>query len=576
MARRGVGKSAEFNRIFSLPRRQWETEDIKELAEKLTNFLKVPGGTMELRQIQAVALKECYENGGLFGPIPVGFGKSLISFLAPTLQEAQRPLLLIPAKLRAKTKREMAEYAKHFRISDNIKVMSYEMLSRHAGQEELIEFAPDMIIADECHRLKNGKAACTKRVARWMKQNEETVFLGVSGTITRKSVMDYAHILKWALGDKAPIPTGWRECQEWSLALDENLPFRWERYEGGALLYFGTKEEQLAHISEKDSDSKLKLVRQAYGRRLTETPGVVAVQGTYVGSSLNVETTLFKQPEVVQEQFRVLRDTWQTPDGLDIMEAPVFWMYARQYACGFYYKWKHRPPTEWLAARKAWSSFVRSVITNNRRGLDTEYQVALAVSRGEYPNCAEYEIWKNIRETFKPEAEAVWLSDDLINHCIKWTQENTGIIWTEHVAFGRRLAKLSGLPYYGQQGLNAAGEAIEDASGSVIASIQSNGEGRNLQQWDNNLIVSCPPSAATLEQLMGRTHRHGQESEEVSFSILMKCMEDWEGFEKCVLQAKYVSNTTQQQQKILSTTIEYLDPKIIKKLTKSSDASWCK
>lgn len=39
-------------------------------------MLKTPRGTMRLRPIQAIALAEIGMYGGLFGPIPVGEGKT--------------------------------------------------------------------------------------------------------------------------------------------------------------------------------------------------------------------------------------------------------------------------------------------------------------------------------------------------------------------------------------------------------------------------------------------------------------------------------------------------------------------
>lgn len=577
---RSVTRSAELSRIMGIPRRLWESEDIGELTAKLTQYLKTPSGKMELRQIQAVALKECYEVGGILGPIPVGEGKSLISFLAPVLCEKKRPLLLIPAKLKGKTERELKNYSEHFKTHPNLKIMSYELLSRERGQKEFLEFAPDMIIADESHRLKNTKAACTKRVMRWMKENPDTVHIALSGTITSKSIMDYAHYLRWALKDNAPIPSGWRETKEWSLALDENLPFEWERFLPGALMFLGTKDEQQQYHN--CMGGSLQLARQVYGRRLTETPGVVAVKNTKsIGSSLYIETKLFQQPDIVRDHMKVLRETWQTPDGVDIMEAPVFWMYARQYACGFYYKWTKQPPKEWLTARKAWASFVRKVIVNNRRGLDTQQDVANAVLRGEYEDVPEYDNWRAIRDSFDEAKEAVWLSDSLVNYCSEWMKENEGIVWVEHIAFGDRLAELTGLPFY-HSGNDKRAAWLHDEHGpreydTVILSHEAFGEGFNLQRkWSKNLIASIKPNAKILEQTIGRTHRQGQTADEVTFDILMKCLEDWEGFHSIIDQSKYVVNSTQQTQKILSADIEYLDPSVINKLTKSSNAAWKK
>lgn len=68
--------------------------------------------------------------GGLFGPIPVGEGKTLISLLAPYLLQAQRPVLLLPAMLVEKTHRERAELSKHWHIPLNIRLISIESLGR--------------------------------------------------------------------------------------------------------------------------------------------------------------------------------------------------------------------------------------------------------------------------------------------------------------------------------------------------------------------------------------------------------------------------------------------------------------
>ena len=96
---RSVLRSKDFRRIEQLPRRRWE-EDAENYIEPLTNALKTPEGTMRLRTVQAAALTEIGLNQGLFAPIGVGHGKTLISLLAPHLLNSERPLLLVPAQLR--------------------------------------------------------------------------------------------------------------------------------------------------------------------------------------------------------------------------------------------------------------------------------------------------------------------------------------------------------------------------------------------------------------------------------------------------------------------------------------------
>jgi len=527
---------------------------------------------MKLRHIQTVALSEFHDNDGLFGSIAVGYGKSLISYLAATVVNAERPLLLIPAKLVAKTHRELENYGKHFKLPNNLKVMSYELLSRDRGEKELISYNPDLVVADECHKLKNLKAACTKRVGRYFKENPDTKMLAVSGTITRKSIMDYWHILKWCLKDKAPIPTGWREVKDWSLALDEQIPFGWQRLQPGCLLLLCTAEEQA--IATTKPKAGLEFSRLGFRNRLTGSPGVVATSDTFTGSSLYLKCELNHTIEEIQSDFETLRSTWQTPDGVDFMDAMAFWRHCRELSNGFYYRWTNRPPAEWLAARKEWASFVRNIVSHSRKGIDTEFRVAKAVTSGDYVS-PEYHTWKAIKDSFEPVTEAVWRSDNVILQVAKWLNNNEGIAWVEHLAFGEKLSQTTGLPFYSQNGMNRDKQLIEDAKGPIIASIASNSEGRNLQQYNNNLIVSCPPSGSVFEQLIGRTHRSGQTSDEVNFEIMFGCRESLEGFNEAIEQAKYVEATTKQPQKILFADIELCDETKIQQL-KKTDWAWKK
>lgn len=555
--KRGISRTAEFERIRDLPRRKWEDLDLQQLTKHLNAEIKTPEGIMTLRHIQTAALSEFHDYEGLFGSIGVGHGKSLICYLAPTLVNAQRPLLLVPAKLKEKTERELKEYGKHFKVTNNFKIMSYELLSRPRGIREFAELNPDLIIADECHKLKNTKAACTRLVKRYLKSFPETKMIAVSGTITRKSLMDYQHILDWCLKETMPLPKGWREVTDWSLALDQSIRWDFERLQPGVLSQFNTEQEKQDIL--KEPKKTLEITREGYRRRLTETAGVIATSDKFVGSSLSIKSTIYEQDDITNEMFHKLRDTWCTPDGADIMDAASFWRHCREISCGFFYRWKYPAPKEWLSVRKDWAKFVRSTISNNRRGIDTEAQVAMAVTNGEY-NAPEYAAWVAIRDSFTPETEAIWHSLKFVEYCKKWLQDNAGLLWVDHREFGNKLSEISGIPYYREMGKNATGELIELAKGPVIASIQANSEGRNLQQWSNNFIASCPPSASTLEQLIGRTHRSGQESDEVSVEIVLGCRENWDGLNNALEQAKYIESTTGSPQKII-----YADKSLIER-----------
>lgn len=163
-----VHHTPELARVVALPRRRG---DGTPYVEPLTALLATPEGLaagVRLRPSQALALHDIGVYGGAFCPLGVGEGKTLITLLAPYVLDAKRPLLLLPANLIEKTERDWRRLAVHWRIPNNIRLFSYEMLGRVQSAAELDVYQPDLIVADEVHKLKNRRAAVTRRVSRWM------------------------------------------------------------------------------------------------------------------------------------------------------------------------------------------------------------------------------------------------------------------------------------------------------------------------------------------------------------------------------------------------------------------------
>ena len=148
---------------------------------------------------------------------------TLCSLLLPLVLEAKRPILLLPAGLIEKTWHDRKILAEHWKLPTNLQIISYEMLGRVNAAERLMYVEPDLIIADECHRLKGKKAGCTRRVTRFMKEHPQTKFAAMSGTVMKASLKDFAHILTWCLKDGAPVPRTEDEISMWSDALDEKV-----------------------------------------------------------------------------------------------------------------------------------------------------------------------------------------------------------------------------------------------------------------------------------------------------------------------------------------------------------------
>ena len=546
-----VQDSPELDRILSIPRRTWTPAELLTLSADMTAALKTANGTQTLRPIQALALLEIGKWRGAFLPIRTGGGKTLLSLLAPRMVPSARPLLLVPAHLREKTRDELAGYRKDWVLPKFIKIMSYQTLSTVANAAALDDYRPDFIFCDEAHYLKNTSAACTARVSRYMKEQYGKVpFVVASGTLTKRSIRDFAHLGNWSLRERNPVPQDWNALDEWSRALDVNVNAQ-RRLMPGAL--------------SRLRNSPIEPIRSAFKRRLVDTPGVVATQDKPLPIPLTFESHLMHYPS---PHWSMLRDDGMTPDGWECMDGIEIWRHARELSIGCWYRWDPRPPTEWSMARSAWGRLCREILKTNRRNLDSELQVVMAVQAGHYPHAeAIYADWKAIEPTFTPNVEAVWESDHAIEWIRDWIAKGPGIVWVSHRFLGERLADMGVLPYYSNGGLcTKTGRAIEqaDPTKAIAASIAANSTGRNLQMFNRNLIVGVPPNGSIFEQLISRTHRDGQTAAAVSVEMLFGCVEDVSAFWRAVEDSKYAEAMTGQAQKLCHSALTSVaDPDIV-------------
>ena len=530
-----VAYSGEFRRIELLPRRIWDRSPyVEELVSLLTNELKTPAGTMELWKAQAAALNDCLLYDGAFLPVGVGEGKALISLLAPVVMEAERPILFVPASLRDQTNRKVVpEMSNHWRLFRSLPIYSYSALSLEKNAKLLEEYKPDLIILDECHEVKNKRAGRTRRLVRYFKENPATKCVAMSGTVSNRSLKDFAHIIEWCLKEGAPIPIKWNELTEWSDAIDEGIP------EGQ-----GVAPGALARFCEDGEN-----VRQGFRRRLTETPGVVATKESKLGTSLVIQEKPLEVPSRVRDMIDHMRDTWTTPNG-DIITEPVeLWRHVRELALGFFYRWEPPAPRDWLDARREWKKEVREQIFKKRSGLfDTELQVWNHCKReseaGSLPADHPWNDWSAIKDEFKPNSVPEWIEDFALEACREWLQENEGIVWTEHRAFGEKLGKH--YPYFG-----AGDSSILDTSETaIVASVAAHGQGKNLQRFSNNLVSSPMTSGKSWEQLLGRTHRQGQAADVVVYEVFLHLPELRDSFRQAQNDATYLEDALGNRQKL--------------------------
>jgi hypothetical protein len=421
----------------------------------------------------------------------------------------------------------------------------------------------------------------------------------LSGTVTKRSLYDYAHILAWCLpGKLLPVPTSWQDLKLWADALDEKKD-AYNLVDPGALEILCADEED----RKLWGTDRRTAARKTYRRRLVETPGVVATYETEVDATLIVRGLRVDPGPAVDEAFEFMRSNWKTPDGWTIPDGMTFARHARELALGFYLVWDPRPPAEWQQARSAWHKFVHELLKRSRtydsekqvrnlvlhealkvldeklhqiakeiatppkdktkRKLSTEERLArsqeLIAQMTKKPDGAEALFaWKGIQDTFTPNTVPIWIDSTACEFAAEWAKKNAGIIWTEHRCVGQRLEEEFGLPYYGRKGFDKNGRFVDDHDRrkSIVVSRPANSEGRNLQGWSKNLIMSLLPNGARNEQLIGRTHRPGQFADEVEVEFVVSCVEHLRGLDQALRDAWYIQTSTGAPQKLLLATLD--------------------
>lgn len=570
--KRAVENSADIRRVLALPARVWDTATTEAAVSHLTRALRTHNGEQTLREKQAQALAEFPKTRGLFLPLGVGEGKTLISMLAPIVFGARAPLLIVPAALVQKTEDDRVRYARDWQVARHLRIRSYEKLSLVQSQHTLERIdRPDLLIVDEGHRLKNPRAGVTKRVARYLAEHPETAFIYMSGSALTKRLSEISRLMYWALRDGSPLPSSDEETMSWGDAIDEASDGAMWRTDPGALLQF-------AHRDDRDEPDLVR-ARRGLRRRIHATPGVIASTGeTTVTASLRIVGEELDVNDATEANFKTLRERWATPDGWVFESAIQIWALAKQLALGFHYirvdaaqwdGWRARLRTDpglysealeasrlpefWLQPKKEWSVFVRETLAD-RPDLDTPLQVAIECREGRLSDHA-YRPWVGVRDQIKVFKFERWHDDAALVACERWMAERAGIVWCEHVFFAAELARRTGRPFYSNGACDAAGRAIEASrpkEGSIIASIAACCTGQNLQAWDRNLITSPMSRGDWWQQLLGRTHRHGQTSDEVTADAFVACWEHHDAWQKALSSARMVADISGERQRILS------------------------
>lgn len=477
------GLYAEILRICNLPVAQAMADYQLELFSQTHIQAHAYQAGFRLLRVQAEGLAEFERLGGLFAPIPVGDGKTLLSLMIADFAYragCRKIILHIPPHvliqlmqidipwarnrvplglpimtLGGRPAKERRALAKSKR--NGLYIVPYSMLSTKDTSDILDFIEPQLVIADEAHAL-GGDSARTKR---FMKCFEKFGFrlAAMSGTITSKSILDYWHLIQIALREGNPLPNSSHMVHEWAEILDAP--------QGGAGMSENVIPAAAAgpimplvdwarrNFPKQKYTEDIAGFRKAYHDRLHSAPGVVGSSATGVGTSLCIHTVARQHPEQaehwaeLQKHILNVETLWVTPNGDELEHAIHKWKWLYELTAGFYNEltW---PSAEEFASRhnlsndqsseilekakhhhlagQAYARLLRDFLNSAYRPhLDTPFLVGQDMMRhaDEHVPAELYEAWREWKDLDfegRPDRDsrAVRVCDYKITQAVEW------------------------------------------------------------------------------------------------------------------------------------------------------------
>lgn len=555
----------EIDRILELPVDDRQPEDdLTELIDHYTAEYGKESGDWALRPVQALALDILQEHGAMIASIAVGGGKTLISQLAPKVLDLGRyqTVLFTKASLIEPWQRALRENQRQFDVERHIYTESYSKLSHPDNGPELLDrLDPDLIIADECHALAGEDSCRRNRFEHYFEKNPGTMLAAMSGTITKKTIEDWAHLAEIALGDDTPLPRTYALMEAFKACIDSSddpsyaTGRQWSRLQP-LVNEFGSSEK-LTDVY--PLERRREVAREAFFNRISTAPGFVHTSTDQVGASLQIDMiTDLTPPADVKKAMDRAENEYILPNGDEIEDPLDKARSIKQLAQGVYYywDWPGEPDWEWVEARRKKSREIRRAIQDTTpRSIDSPTLVKRAIADGEMSHdqalLKAWQEWQPHRHKDPPPTRPAWLSEYLIDDVID--RANSGkpaIVWYSHRYVAEKLSE-KGLTWYDPDD-NLNPEMADPSDGPIVLSVDSHSEGLNLQKkWSRNIVICPPTDGATWEQLLGRTHREGQTADTVTVEVYGHVEAYREALRKARERARYISEANGQDQKLL-------------------------
>lgn len=513
----------ELRRVLAIPQKRFTAEEYGpgRTIDLTSQFALVPD--VELYPIQSQALLEAHLSRGLVGCIGVGHGKTLISFLVGEAMGAQKVLLLVPSSVRPQTMKMLAEARTKWRVSPQLIVYGYGMLSSHQGEDFVCSYQPDLIVADEAHLLKHLKtSARTQRIQRYFLANHQRCrFVALSGTMLSSGIEFAWHLFEWALRGYMPLPRDKHIFETWQFVMGVQK----------------TKQPQ-PDVEKLEYDASVRPLRIAFPadtarkslrRRLQSTPGVVMTSESGVGASLR-EGHLRLNEKILRPLLATMNEmdaTSQRPDGVYFDSPVAAWRAKMQMSLGWYYYWEwenDEPDFEYVDAHNEWAKQAYWwLFRNSTQGLDTSGLVARWLQ--ENPEQARgstlrnaHDEWQLARGRPGPRTVPACMYPQIIRELVleahMWCMNLPGpdqiLYWYTSNAVAEQLDQYMHVVRAWDQPADEGNQAL---------SIRAHGKGLNLQNYNKSVVLEPPSSAEVWEQLIGRTHRSGQRADTVYYLV---------------------------------------------------------
>lgn len=574
----------ETMRIVGLPTIDYFEHDLTEKYKRqgaIFPFEDTSGAVVHgLRAVQSAMLAAIEACHGGFFPVGVGHGKAAVAVLAPTALDAKLAILLTTSGTLHQLRRTFAIWRRYFRVVENAHILSYDQLSTQSGTDLLEKLAHGIeddriaIVADEAHKLKHRDSARTRRLLRFfdgdphagLKGHENARFVALSGTMTAKSLRDFAHLSRLALKHLSPVPRDEHDLDAWSECIDvEGTPadLHWKRIE--PLWRIFTKEA--AHknsMFDLPYDNRRTAVRKAFQERLRSSPGVVATEEQAVKCSLVIHAHKIMVPKKIEDAIKAAVEDGLDPAGEPLPDAISEARISRQLSAGFYYLWDWPHGIEdrdWMVARRKWNSLVRAELQEHATtGYDSEFLVASRIDREvQHGRLSEIHLawrrwqiekrktwrWPDGFERPHPPTKTIWVDPFYVEAVTRFigTFKVPVLVWYESRALQAALR---------DKGLLVRGPGEEPPLKAVTCALSSraHGEGLNLQAWTRNLILEPMSSGERWEQVLGRTHRPGQLEDEIETHLFQHTAPFRAALRQAREDARYIEDTSGNRQKL--------------------------